>query len=514
MDKEEQPIDLRRYVGIFISYWWLILILPLVGGLVQYILNYDQEILYEASSTLLVQHRNPGATPGVSDFGVSSQLAVTYQRLLTATPFLTKVSQNNEEPLSLDGISAHSERNPPILEIRAIDKDAEIAARTVDIVAREFIDYVIEQRLAEIARVQAAAATQGLGTQNLVAAQLQLVDSLILLEPVSSATQIPNKLPQQIMLGVILGLMLGLGGSLVLASLRDTVRNPEDLPVRFGTVALGSLFKWSDDDADPSELVIHKLPTSGFSESLRQIRTNIQFATANRPGKIYLVTSPGPSDGKTTTICNLGVAFAQTGKRVIMIDGDLRRPSMHRMFSPLGRDPGLSNYLGDQTTEFSDVLSTSHVPNVSIVPGGPIPPNPAELLGSPRMSNILEIARENADIVLVDSPPTLILADASILASQVDGAIVVVDGFGTRSSALQATLANLRNSSVDIVGVIINKLKRPRFGNYGYGYQYHYQYYSYRYYGATDSDGQNETSSIPVYKRLFNRIPLIRSGRK
>ena len=480
------------------SYWWLILLIGAAGGVLQYVLNSDEEMVYEANATLLVQHRNPGGGPGVSDFGVSRQLASTYVRLLTASPFLSKVREDNEGLVGLEGISATVGADPPTLNISVRNRNAEVAANITDIVAREFIDYVIEQRLAVIARVQAAAAAQGIANvQDLVAAQFRVLDSLILLEPVSSASPIVPRIREQVVLGVLLGIVLAAGGALLLGSLRDTVRNPDDLQARFGVMALGSIFRWSPQHVDNDELVVWKLPSSGFAESFRQIRANIQFATANQPGKVYLVTSPGPGDGKSTIIGNLAVAFAYGGKKVVVIDGDLRRPGVHRRFPAMDREPGLSNFLGESDIGITEVIHSSPVEGVSVIPGGPIPPNPSELLGSPRMSALLEGLKETADIILVDSPPVLMVADGPILAAQVDGAIVIAEAFGTRSASLRAALDTLRNTQVNVLGVIINKLKRARFG-YGYPYYYYYDKYYYKY---PESQGASVKGTGPIYRR-------------
>ena len=125
--------------------------------------------------------------------------------------------------------------------------------------------------------------------------------------------------------------MAAVGGALLLSSLSDTARNAEELPRRFGVTALGSIFRWSPQEIEEHELVVWKAPSSGYSEAFEQIRANLQFATANQPGSVYLLTSPGPTEGKSTIICNLAVTFAQLGKRVMVVDGDLRRPTLHRM---------------------------------------------------------------------------------------------------------------------------------------------------------------------------------------
>ena len=196
----------------------------------------------------------------------------------------------------------------------------------------------------------------------------------------------------------------------------------------------------------------------------------------NLKGNALLVTSPGAGEGKSTMIANLAVAVAQTGKKVVLLDGDLRRPSVHRLFKTLNREPGLSNYLANMGPELKDIVTRSEDGDIDVIPSGPTPPNPSELLGSKRMSDLLIELRNEYDQVFVDSPPLLPVADGAILGDQMDGAIIVVDAFGTRSASLDVALGALRRTNVNILGVIINKLRTRRFG-YDYQYPYYYYYY-------------------------------------
>ena len=211
------------------------------------------------------------------------------------------------------------------------------------------------------------------------------------------------------------------------------------------------------------------------------MRVNLQFATAGGSDNVLLVSSPQPGEGKSTILANLAVALGQSGRKVVVVDGDLRLPSLHGLFATNERAPGLSNALADREIDPLSIVHTTDVFSVDLVPSGPTPPNPVELLGSPAMSSVLDRLKKEYDIVLVDSPPVLAVADASILASQSDGIIMVVDASNTKSSSLQAALDTLSATQVKILGAVVNKLKVPRFG-YGYDYSYHRRSY-YRYYG-------------------------------
>ena len=186
--------------------------------------------------------------------------------------------------------------------------------------------------------------------------------------------------------------------------------------------------------------------------------------------------------------------MAQTGKRVALVDADLRRPAIHSLFPTIDREPGLSNYLADYGTGIEPPVSVTEEAGVNVITSGLRPPNPTELLGSQRMDTLLDHLREAYDAVFIDSPPVLVAADASVIASHSDAVLVVVDGSSTKSSALRAALDILRATEVDITGVIINKLNRPYFG-YGYGYPYYYY-----------TDGASITENSRFYQRLAHRI--------
>ena len=285
----------------------------------------------------------------------------------------------------------------------------------------------------------------------------------------------------------------------------DTVRFPEQLDRRFGVTALGMIHDWSAQEGPSEKPIILDAERSSHSEGIRQIRANIQFATANQTGKVILISSPGPQEGKSTLVANLGIAMAQTGKKTIIIDADVRRPSIHKLFDGVQKEPGLSNHLADLQVDSDSIVQATQVDNLHIISSGPTPPNPGELLGSTGMNGLLRHLEEEYEVVLVDSPPLLIVADGSILASQAAGVIVVVHGLKTRSSALQSALDVLGKTQVRVLGVIITRLKRPRLG-YGYTYPHYYSSSYYSYYSNEDE------SAASVNGRMHEK--LARGARK
>ena len=509
INQQEQSIDFKKYIALAISYAWLIILLPTVFGIAAYFYSEQQPKIYEARATLLVEQRTSGLSTSVSDYNLSSRLSKTYATLLTAEPFLAIVKDNGGFS-RLGRIVTRTQENPPLIEIYVRDSNSKLTGEVANAVALNFIDYVIERRLTEIAKLQAAASAQGLNdVQSLVNAQFTALDSLYLLEPVSTPTSpIAPDIQQNVTFAIIIGLAFAFGLTFLISNLRDTVRNPDDIRSKFGVSVLGMVFEWSSKEVNETDLIVDKSPKSSFAEAFKQIRTNLQFSSSKSEAKVFLTSSPGPGDGKSTLISNLAVAIAQTGKKVIIFDGDLRRPTVHRRFKNISRDIGLSNYLSDNTTKLDSVTQNTDVKGVNVVTSGPIPPNPSELLDSNRMKEAIKIAKENYDIILVDCPPVLMVADTPIISTFVDMAILVVDSFSTKTSSFAATIETLQNSGVEIAGVIMNKLKKPKFGyGYGYGYGYYYNYYYYNYkYSVDDTNPESKPSKNPlrIFRSIFN----------
>lgn len=217
-------------------------------------------------------------------------------------------------------------------------------------------------------------------------------------------------------------------------------------------------------------LLTLKDPKSPVSEAYRTLRTNIQFANVDNELKCIVLTSAGPGEGKSSTVANIAVAMAQTGKNVLVIDADLRNPSQHKIF-------GLANEEGLSTTLVTEVPLLNHVlkspqEGLDVLTAGPIPPNPAELLGSRKMKQLLEEARNHYDVVLIDTPPTIAVTDSSILAQTVDGVVLVLSsGEVNRDYAIRAK-EQLEKVGAKIIGTVLNKVEMKTKEHYYY-YYYH-----------------------------------------
>jgi succinoglycan biosynthesis transport protein ExoP len=288
--------------------------------------------------------------------------------------------------------------------------------------------------------------------------------------------------------GVVAGLALGLVAAAVLFLLDRSVKSQADIETALGLNFLGVLplagsesgkkgryyGRYRAKPVKPGtspELLVHEAPMSGTAEAARSIRTNIQFMSPDKPFRTLLVTSPGPSEGKTTVACTLAIAMAQAGQRVCLVDCDLRRPRLHRVF---GKDSeaGLSVAILEPGTVTDELLATD-IPNLSVLPAGPVPPNPAELLQSERFSTLLASLRERFDRVVIDSPPVGPVTDAVVLAAQVDGTVLVIRAAKTsRESVVEARRA-LTNVGGRIVGGLLNSVDVSRGGYAGYKYSYY-----------------------------------------
>ena len=223
-------------------------------------------------------------------------------------------------------------------------------------------------------------------------------------------------------------------------------------------------------------LVAHYDPKSPAAEAYRSLRTSIQFAGLDHKCRTILVTSSTPGEGKSTTVANFGVVLAQTGSRVCLIDSDLRRPTLHRVFG-LGNNRGLTSALLE-ALPFAEVAQTTSMPGLSVLTSGPVPPNPAELVGSNRMRESLEAAVDQYDMILLDSPPLVSVSDAVALSAFTDGVVLVVQTGKVPHEVIRRAASQLHAVKGRILGVVMNAVNLKRDGYYYDYYRYYHSYYT------------------------------------
>lgn len=305
-------------------------------------------------------------------------------------------------------------------------------------------------------------------------------------EIVSPATlptsPVEPKLSRKVAFALTIGILLGAALAFLVEYLDDSLRSKQDAENAFGAPILGMVPRAASwGDRHDAVLLSVKDPASTTAESYRSIRTNLQFALLDSGSKIVLVTSPSASEGKSTTAANIAVVLAQAGRSVIIVDCDLRRPRVHKFFQLRNTEGITTAILAERP--LVDLLQRPRIagapPSLLALTSGPIPPNPADLLGSARVSELLETLGTLADYVVIDSPPIVPLSDAAVLAPKTDGVLVVAKaGQSSRRASSQAA-EKITAVGGTIVGVVLNEVT-PNFGEPGYYYDYYYYYQSYR----------------------------------
>lgn len=248
---------------------------------------------------------------------------------------------------------------------------------------------------------------------------------------------------------------------------------------------LKSFFKIKDNIKMDVErkLMTREDPRSPISEAYRGLRTNMLYST-DKKIKSILVSSAGPGEGKTTTVANLAITYANLGMKTVLIDTDLRRPVIDKVFN-VERDPGVTNYIASQVVDYKKLLKKTEIENLSIITSGVIPPNPSEILGSEKMLEFVKLLENNFDIVLFDSPPLVAVTDANMISREIDQILLVVKAGHTDKKAFYHTVTNLRNINAPLIGVVMNAVTNKT--SYGSYYYYYHQYNNY--YGNTEDKG-------------------------
>ncbi|PIE63011.1 MAG: hypothetical protein CSA26_12945 [Desulfobacterales bacterium] len=287
-----------------------------------------------------------------------------------------------------------------------------------------------------------------------------------------------------LLIGLALGLVSGIGAAFIAEFFDNTIKNPDEMADRFGIPVLGLIpfDKEAEEDRKYMALKFHDDPRSPVAEAFRTTMTSVRLSVADNPPKTILVTSILPGAGKSSSSSNACFSYLSEEERVLLIDVDLRKPSLHHVFSNGLRGKGLSSVLTGQA-ELSDVILHTGFSGLDYISSGPLPPNPAELLSSRKMRQLLQTVSEQYDRIILDGPPYQGFAEILVLANMVDGVILIsVEGDTPREGVKHFRRA-ITNVGGRILGTIINKSgRRSGFGSYGYG---GYKYYAYNYtYGA------------------------------
>ncbi len=525
---ESESIDLQYYFYLFRSQWIILVLMSLLAAAAAFGASQLITPVYRSSTTLLVDVGGATDNVDLNNIRTSELLARTYVELLESRDILEKVIIELELPLSVNAlkgaISASPIGNTQLVRVQVEDTNPQRASDIANAVAQALIDDVYddetapyiasEQNLSErlddfdeqiesiqaqldsLARETGSSAVSERARLDQILSDANAARTVILREyedirvkkneATSNLQQVEEAIPARspirprISQNTILGLFLGLiaAAALILGRelLDDTVHDPERLSRQIGIPILGRILNF---DADNERLITLHKPRAPQAENFRSVRLNLDYASPDEELRSILITSAAPSEGKSTLASNLAIVMAQGGKRTVLIDGDMRRPKVHRIFD-VPNMVGLSNLFLPSANGATDSISPTAIENLFVVSSGPLPPNPSELFYSRRAGEIIQNTEKVSDMVIVDTPPIATMTDAAAIARHVDGVVLAVRFGQTKQRVLDQALEALQQVNARILGLVITDIgnKNNRYGNYYYNYRYDYSGYS------------------------------------
>jgi len=516
-------LKLKHYLRLSWRWSWLVVLSAALAGTVAYILSGYVVPTYAASTSLLI-NQAPATTlsPDINSLRTNEGLARTYVELLNKRPVLEEVVANLH--LDIDPGDLQKEvdvtliPSTQLLMITVEAPDPQRAAKIANEIVRVFSTQNQEfqaRRYAnakqslqqELARIQADmnvtqakleamktfTSTADLAEQSqlrIIVAQyssnyasvLNNYESVLLAEAQSTdnlkvveaamppSTPIRPRTLLNIILAAFVGSALSFGLVLLVDHLDDSIKSSEDVGELIGISTLAAIGRISASKL-PNKLVTSRKTNARFGEVYRLLRTNIEFSAADRHIRTLIVTSSNRLEGKSITAANLAIVLAQKGKRIILVDANLRRPMLHKFFQQPNTSGVTTALLQRGHVPATDLLVSTDVDNLYVLPSGPLPPNPTELLGSQQMYDLVEELKEHADLVIFDSPPLLPVVDAMVLAHICDAALLVVMAGATRPDALRRARDQLAQSGTYTLGVVLNRISTS---NTDYYQQYNY----------------------------------------
>ncbi len=521
-------MELKQYAAILWRWWWLLVISTVVAGTLALGISRSLQKVYVASTTLLInQAPSTSTTADYTSLITSERLAQTYAQMMRSRDVLAETIANLQleiTPQDLAGqVTVAPVRDTQLMTLRVEDVNPDRAAAIANEIVQAFIrqnqalqsnryqasSQNLQQELVTLQEALSRTQQQldGLGSPQGTEQQAEYnrLDALMAQYRTSYANVLQsyelvrlaeaNTLnnvnvlesalpptapirPQPLrngMLAAIAGAMAALGVIFLIEYLDDSIKNNQDVEKLIGRSSLGAI-ALIDADTTSRHLVSLTAPRSPVSEAFRVLRANIKFSEVDHPIRSMLITSSGAAEGKSTVTANLAVVTAQSGKRVILVDADMRKPTVHKTFE-LTNAQGLTTALLTNAGPVGAYLQPTDVPGLQILTSGPLPPNPAELLGSQRMADLVTELLGEADVVMFDSPPLLAMADAALLARICDGTLLVAQADATRREIFISALDQLQKSGARLIGVVLNQVSTRR-GSYYYYYQYQYDRYA------------------------------------
>ncbi|MBS1248785.1 MAG: Tyrosine-protein kinase YwqD [Chloroflexi bacterium] len=527
LSMEPQPLseDLRHYFILLWHWAWLIALATVLAALASYLVSDRKIPIYQASSTLMINEAPGTRSTDYTAVLTSQRLTQTYAEMLTKKPVLDEVITRLELPMDAveleSMVTVQPVRDTQLIDIQVEDTDPNRAAAIANEVGKTFSEQNEDMQASryastkqslknqlddiqlQIDEVNTSLAALPESEDNQVerdrleniltqyrqtyASTLQSYEQVRLAEAetlsnvlqVELATPPENPVRPRVLMNTalagVVGAMLAVGAIFLMEALDDTIRGPEDIKRYLQLPVLSVIHQFDEEE----ETITISQPRSPISESFRSLRTNIQYSSVDFPLRKILVTSPMQGEGKTTVAANLGVVMAQGGKKVSLVDADLRRPRLHHQMQVSNRG-GLSSLFVGEDIRLDGAFKESEVSGLHLLTSGNLPPNPAELMASERMYRILSTIEEQSDVIVVDSPPVTAVTDSVVLSKHVDGVLLVMEPGKTKVAAAQKIVEELRRVGANIIGVVLNNV-----GANGSRYSYYYTYYyTDEYYGG------------------------------
>ena len=499
-------LDLLGYLRVIRRRWWIVLLVPLLGGAAAYVQAKSQTNIYRSQTTLLVEQTTAEAlfairgSTGDPDRELANQIRIiesqdVHRRAIQKLGYDAKVSASaasKEDVITISGKAPEAERAADIANAYAAAYIANRveSARSENAVAQAEIQRQIDDVNTQIKRFDAAnpkgggdQATRNALSDQLTNLQTQLGRLKAASEVSTGGVQTLEKAAvphfpfeprpkRSLALGLGVGLVLGLSFAFLVDYLDDTLKDKEDLARVSPDLPVLALIPRVQGWRNRREPMVVSLerPNDPVAEAYRTLRTSIQFLGLDRQIKTIQVTSSVAGEGKTTTLANLAITLSRAGRRVVVVCNDLRHPRIHEFFG-VGNSVGFTSVLlGD--VSLADALQKAGDSQIRLLASGPPPPNPSELLGSTRTSEILDALKSQSDIVLIDCPPLLPVTDAAVLSHKVDATLLVATAGSTTRSELSRSIEMLRQVDAPLIGCVLNGVG----GNEQYSYRYGYYY--------------------------------------
>jgi capsular exopolysaccharide synthesis family protein len=442
-------MDLRDYLRAVRKRWWLVVGAVVVAVAAAVTVTLLTPPRYAASVTFFISTRGNEVTQAFQGGQFAQQRVKSYVDVLTSSRLAESIATADPTGLTAE------------------DVQKEITAQVVPdtVLVQATVTDTERPRALQIAQTLAVEFPDLIGTlETPPGSKVPTVGVKIIAEPRLADAPVSPQPVRNVGLAVALGLIVGVGAAALRESLDSTIRSPESLASATAAPAL-SVIPF-DRKAEKTPLITEGSAQSARAEAMRQLRTNLQFVNVDRPLRSLVVSSALPGEGKSTTVCNLGIAFAEAGKRVIVVDADLRRPKVAEYFGLEGA-VGLTNVLAGQAN-VRDVVQSWGSSGLWVLPSGYVPPNPSELLGSGNMADLLTALGSAFDVIVVDTPPLLPVTDAAVMSTIADGCLIVSRHAKTTASQASAAAEALAAVNAKLHGCVLNMTPTKSSGSYAY----------------------------------------------